>query len=522
MPDVSLLLSQPAGTAGTFELDRTRVGRNEDITLMDMSSQLLPDSIEQGRDGAGEPSMLDDLDLDIDIGDPDEALGDETSIEIGRKAPAPRPVEDDLFSEFGVHKGLDGDDDRLLADDPSHALHDHDATANFHFGGDDDMALGGDAMHLDMDDPADAAAAVAFAAPTPGRFTRDSESPLSSVGSVERRMQEQGQGNLLDESTAFEPAPEEESSLHQPQRVKKRKIIQLDAETALRSGQIKEQQENRSNILKPVSYLSRDPVMLGLEIMQRTGGFVSSIFGDDRAKGWAPELRELLSLDAVRQSGERKRKRDSGIADMGEDGQSPVAGKFPGLAIDKDMPEGGAVGETTLGDDLIDLPADDGIRPPIDDDSGMADARIMDDEEHEALSPANPNFDDTVAPLLHPADSGPVSLGTKHAVHLLRERFGGSASDDSASQQKKANVLFQDLLPERHTSKADATKMFFEVLVLATKDAVKVEQAEGVLGGPIRVRGKRGLWGAWAEEEAGGEIEEQNQMPVSTSIAVEA
>jgi cohesin complex subunit SCC1 len=101
-----------------------------------------------------------------------------------------------------------------------------------------------------------------------------------------------------------------------------------------------------------------------------------------------------------------------------------------------------------------------------------------------------------------------VSLGTKHAVHLLRDRFGAEAAD-SPDKRKKASVLFQDLLPEATTSKADATKMFFEVLVLATKDAVKVEQQEGLLGGPIRVRGKRGLWGAWAEREAGGEIEEE-------------
>jgi cohesin complex subunit SCC1 len=69
-------------------------------------------------------------------------------------------------------------------------------------------------------------------------------------------------------------------------------------------------------------------------------------------------------------------------------------------------------------------------------------------------------------------------------------------------------VLFQELLPERSTSRADATKMFFEVLVLATKDAVKVEQkGEGRIGAPIRLRAKRGLWGAWAEQSAGGNLE---------------
>ncbi len=141
----------------------------------------------------------------------------------------------------------------------------------------------------------------------------------------------------------------------------------------------------------------------------------------------------------------------------------------------------------------------------------------MDDDEHnpsaglDSQSPG-PNFDDTIAPLVHPADSGPVSLGTKHAVHLLRDRFGPEAAN-SPDKRKKASVLFQDLLPEPTTSKADATKMFFEVLVLATKDAVKVEQQEALLGGPIRIRGKRGLWGDWAEREAGGALAEEETGP---------
>ena len=51
--------------------------------------------------------------------------------------------------------------------------------------------------------------------------------------------------------------------------------------------------------------------------------------------------------------------------------------------------------------------------------------------------------------------------------------------------------------------------MFFECLVLATKDAIKIEQGEA-LGAPIRVRGKRGLWGDWAERDAGGEMAQQD------------
>ena len=529
MPDFMALLSQPAGSAAAFDVDRTRVGRNEDITLMDMSSQLLADSIEIGRDGPGEPSVLDDIDLEIDIGeDPIDAIGDETSIEIGRHAPPERPMEDDLFSDFGPRKSVMDQDD--LADEASHAFPEE--PDNLAFGADDEGGFVGNGMdmNMDFDGPVNAAdIAAAMIAPTPGIFQRESESPLSSVGSVERRMLVEQPDHALNESASFEPEVEEDSRIYQPQRIKKRKIIPLDAETALRSGQIKEQQEDRSNILKPASYLPRDPMMLTLEIMQRTGGFVSSIFGEDRAKGWAPELRDILSLDAIRRSGELKRKRDSGIADMdaGEDGNSPVAGKFARLAMAHDgeaaLTEGGAVQPSTVvaDDEIIDIPADDGMPAIPDDDSGLPEPRIVDDDEHEAMSPIDRSFDDTVAPMPHPADSGPVSLGTKRAVHLLRDRFGAGAMDSSV-QQKKSNVLFQDLLPEQSTTKVDATKMFFEVLVLATKDAVKVEQAEGVLGGPIRVRGKRGLWGAWAEEEAGGEIEAPRELRTLTAVAVGA
>jgi cohesin complex subunit SCC1 len=156
------------------------------------------------------------------------------------------------------------------------------------------------------------------------------------------------------------------------------------------------------------------------------------------------------------------------------------------------------LGERSVGPDgtILEIPADEGFAPQDDDDHQPREGSPM------------PAFDDTTMPIVHPEDSGPVSLGTKHAVHVLRDLFGAEAATNE-EKRKKTSVVFQDLLPAERTTKADATKMFFECLVLATKDAVKVEQKEGSLGGPIRVRGKRGLWGAWAEREAGGEIANQ-------------
>jgi cohesin complex subunit SCC1 len=255
-------------------------------------------------------------------------------------------------------------------------------------------------------------------------------------------------------------------------------------------------------------------MLLTLMAMQKNGGFVSNILGDGRGKGWAPEIRGVLSLELVRRSGELKRKRDSGIG-LGEEEEE--ARKTPRLDIEEEgeamefgAGDDGFGADHTLGGDgeTFNIPGDGDLR--LAEDDGIA---LAGDEED--LSPQG-NFDDTTAPLIHPADNGPVSQGTKHAVHLLRERFGGT----TGTPKKSASVLFQDLLPQQTTNKSDATKMFFEVLVLATKDAVKVEQDGEALGANIRLRAKRGLWGAWAEKDAGGEIAQQEGT--QTAGAVEA
>lgn len=52
--------------------------------------------------------------------------------------------------------------------------------------------------------------------------------------------------------------------------------------------------------------------------------------------------------------------------------------------------------------------------------------------------------------------------------------------------------------------------MFFEVLVLATKDAVEVHQAKGF--GGIEIRQKKGLWGAWAEEKDSQQVADEEEQ----------
>lgn len=453
---------------------------------LNWNSQVLSDplSIEIGRHepARDERAEFDEEDMNIDL-DLDLGLDDGPSIEVGRKAPPPRNLEDDLIGDedkFQHDFGYDENTRTRLSSRVPSLIEDRD----------DEVPDNGGMLLDDADDfilPMDDAPPPRPAVPDDPRLNRASQSPLSSVRSSVVRD--------FDATSINEGG--DEASMHQAtHKAKKRKIIQTDSETMLSSTQIKQQQVDRSAILKPASYLCRDPMLLNLMNMQKNGDFVSSIMGEGRAKGWAPELRGILSIEVVRKSGELKRKRDSDVADVGEEEVQVGMGDMPQLEIPEDDTFGPADENLGLGDAAarensatIDLPADDGFFPARDDRGAGIDGREDDEEDYEA---ARDQFDDTTAPLLHPMEQGAVSQGTKHAVHLLRDRFGSSA-DGSPSQQKKANILFQQLLPEATTSKADATKMFFEVLVLATKDAVKVEQAEDTLSGPLRIRAKRGL-----------------------------
>lgn len=500
MPDASFLLSQ---MDDDLHLNRKRRAGSRDINLQDdlQGSQFLQNSIENrnlDEDLVLDP--MDDIDLGLDFGldlDDFNVNGkNDRSIEVGRDAPAARAAEDDILSELDVQ----------VPSKESFVRDDRDVSLNLDFGGDDGVRMADDDGDVDMfDNIGDQPDVSALpAAPTIDR-ARISESPLSDVDDADVA---EGQRNFNNTSLYEQPGDETEQSIFRnpAQRARRHKVLQMDQEIELTNTKIKEQQQNRDKITKPQSFLPRDPELLALMEMQKNGGFITNIMNGGRSAGWAPELQGMLSLAAVRKAGDLKRKRDSGIADM--DGEDDGPNKSPRLELGEDeedlaagLGDAGLGREETINADgtMMEMPGDDGFMMAQDDDHD-ATAGLVD-------SPG-PNFDETTAPLVHPADSGPVSLGTKHAVHLLRDRFGPEAAS-SPDKRKKASVLFQDLLPEATTSRADATKMFFEVLVLATKDAVKVEQQEALLGGPIRVRGKRGLWGDWAEREAGGEIEEE-------------
>lgn len=445
---------------------------------MDFGSQLLPDSSFR-RSVSQEPPRLEDHTLvDLDLGEDETPLGHDFSMEVGRDAPAPRPVEEDLFSDAGKFNDVDlpldlGEDDAPLDkmdlgnDGPQDTFLQADDTIDL--GNEEGPALDGE------EDESDRASDLSDMADAEVEKLRPAED------NTFHQEPEEHEGNQEEER--------DEVTVQHAQRSKRRKVeplMQADEETGYSGPQIKQLHENRADIMKPMSTLPRDPVLLTLMNMQKNGDFVSNVMGGGRGRGWAPELRDLLSFDAVKKAGELKRKRDSGISDMDVE-----AATAPALDLGEEeaivpVDEGLGLDSTLNQRSEIEFPGDD-------DEQGL---RMSDDE---GMNQPLDDLDDTI----EPADSGPVSIGTKHAVHILRDRLG-----ESATEQKKS-VKFQELLPEKKSSKADATKMFFEILVLATKDAVQVEQRPDAVGGPLKIRGKRALWGSWAEETTGGESASQ-------------
>nr|KMM65523.1 kleisin [Coccidioides posadasii RMSCC 3488] len=484
--DTSILFSQP------LQLEQHD---KRPMSSLGWSSQLLPDSSSPEKARAVErPHLEDDTGLVLDLGeDEDIPLGHDTSIEIGREAPAARPVGEDLFSEepqlfnddLDLDLGMDaaplhkfgGNDTRLAQEEIDKAVQQE-----------EDVAMGG-MGELDVPIAED----TTIMPDQESELLQDSQSPLSSArSSVVRDLED--------------PFMSEDAvTARQQQRAKRRKLIKPDNETFFSATKIKLQQDDRTKILKPESFLSflpRDPVLLTLMTMQEKGQFATSVMGGSGVYSWAPELRNMLSIDSVRQAGQLKRKRDSGVSDMDIDGGE----KAPRLELEED--EGivhldeavglGCESSSVLNATEVHLPVEDEAQPrPV--------GEGWSDEEGIGHRDEYEDGDTTIQPI----DSGPISLGTKHAVHILRDQFGAPPSADTPSQSRGKSVLFQDLLPEKQTSKSDATKMFFEVLVLATKDAVKVEQSSNTIGGRLRIKGKQALWGSWAETEAGGEIASQ-------------
>lgn len=459
-----------------FPLTQQPQAQIEDRTIDyedDWTSSLDPQTQDDTGTGIGAAPLHDD-DLGLDLGE-DVGLEDTTiSIQVGRGEATPRAGEPSILPTYddGDDLGLDlGEDDELgnttarIQDEPMVGL-------------DDDQAP------IDIDEEA------AIRGATVGR----EDSPLSEADPEFMAEADRTFTELQDDLA------EEQVVAQQRQTTRRFKPMVADRETVLHNSEIKAWGNDTSRLLKPQSLLPQDPELLALLELQRSGNFVTNAMNDAFGTGWAPEIQGLLSFDIVVRSGQ-KRKRDSGIADVAsEDEHSDKSPRLDRPQGDEDVmidDEGVEIRDLSQSPGRLPSEIPETHEPIAENDPTLGDVVLGEDDE--GIYPIEGGFDETTMPLVHPADSGPISVGTQHAVHLLREVFGSSPAADSPASQSRKSVLLQDLIPEGRTSREDATKMFFETLVLATKDAIKVEQKSDQLGLPIRVRAKRGLWGQWAE-----------------------
>ncbi|KAF8424966.1 Rec8 like protein-domain-containing protein [Tirmania nivea] len=522
--DLGLDIGEP------LQVEDKRPSRSSNVKERNLLEEDEDISIEMGRDrapsrGMSEDFTRDDFQLDVTMG------GTTPKARPRGRSEQPLQLDEDLNlrgDDFGANQTLDWQ--AGVGEEISAILgpQQHDITA---------ASLGLDSLED-------------FRIPDHGDGkgqNRDSMSPLSSVrSSMERELEAEIRPKagmldmtFVDDAREGSKEPEEVAVAAKPSAPRKRFLVE-DAVTEIKSKQIKAQQEDRSKILKEPSFLPRDAGVLALVTMQRTGGFASSIF---YPKNIHPDLAGLLSPEFVKRMAAAKRKRGEEQAAEGGDGagkESPAKRIQLDLGDDSMLEAGMAAAEAAAaeakqrddedddnhGDDSGEL-LDFGERdaPVVDDDTFM----LAGDETLRAgfhiddvgiNGPSSHDEGDILPGIREPTSTCPLSQQTIAAVHLLRSEFSAAAdvtgSPSGAQQRRQSAALnreqrkFQDLLPPATTSRVDATKMFFEVLVLATKDAVKVKQEKG-FGGDIFIAPKMGLWGKWAEEKDEQQIAEEEQ-----------
>lgn len=416
------MLQKPSHMASSQHVSSLR-----DITLPD-----LDDTIDIGR-GASRAHDLDDfaedadLDLGLDFGFDDDGLqtipeGDATEgqIEIGLEAPE---VDRSLGDELGMDTsmGLDIDDDMGMPLSPE---------GNLDLAGPESPAT---PIH-DADILGDNVS-VAHA----------EEAPEASVVGEDAHAAEV-------EKTAMLPP-------RRTRTVAKRRA-QVDDVTHIHisNSQIT---ENRKLINKDHSSLPADPKSLALlNLSQDPNQFVNFLYHPMRLH---PELSRLVNPEFVSQMMKRKRSL-SDIAPV----ESAKSARTASPEVELD--DGENRFEDTQFD--IDITADapetagsDGQQPESPrfdadfDELDLPQVSLVQDEEGQDEEEA-----DEEAAAATTGTSG-ISRNTIKAVGMLRENL----------VQEKDSAIFNSVLGP-NPNKSTKVKMFFEMLVLATKDAVKLEQ----------------------------------------------
>lgn len=264
------------------------------------------------------------------------------------------------------------------------------------------------------------------------------------------------------------PRPEDAADQTTPRPAKqaprKRKIVE-DAATEIPSRTVSLNLRDTSAIRKKQRFLNADPVMLSLQHKSTTGGFAVDVFGPPNLN---PSIRNLLAPDFLRRMAaiRLKRKRDATLEPDAEDEVENAAKErrvgdesISEIQLDPlselDLPEM----------NLMPIPEDDSLLPALETESVGA-MPASDGPQYATLEP--PMSDSIEAPQTQAETQTQVaSIDTKEAVQHIRETL---------EESRRSTVSFEGLAAG--TSRAAASELFFQVLLLATKDAIKVKQGK--------------------------------------------
>lgn len=488
-PNLDLGPEFPLLQRATTMISSQHISSLRDITLPD-----LDDTIDIGR-GASRAHDLDELagDADLDLGldfamDDDAALytvpeevGDATEgqIEIGLEAPT---VDRSLGDELGI--------------DTSMAI---DMGLDDELGSPSSPNLG-----LELVGPA-----------TPATPTHDADilgdvSVAIDFGPDEALTER----SLLGEDAAARAATENEGAEKAPPRrtrtVKRRAHVDDITEIRTSNSQI---MENRKSIIREHWSLPADPTDFALmSLSTDSNKFVNSLYHPLRLH---PELSRLVNPEFVSQMMKRKRS----LTDIREE-ELDVA---KAARLTSPAPsEGEQDDQNRFEDTQMDIEAfgaeDEGPLTGLGrmdeggdfDDLDLPHISLVQDEEEEGQD-ENEEEDETGSATT--TGSGTAGTGisrhTIKAASMLKENL--IVPNDSA--------YFQTMLGPT-PSKSTKVKMFFEMLVLATKDAVKLEQTEAF--GNIEVTAKHHLFDSDWDAPAPASSVAATAAPTDAPVPVEA
>jgi len=376
----------------------------------------------------------------------DFALDDSRSFSVERGRDA---MSVNLDDEFGSIKGFNEDMD--LGIDKRSALGEEDDGLGAGFGeggfgdGDLDFGFGEDLPIAPIDNP-------------------ENRTPPHEHPNIDFT------NSLLHPEEAPQEAHEEEAQPIIAKLIRKRKLLVADSEIEISKKEYSQHLNDTSSIIKKQRFLPRHASLMTLLEARVQGRLAEHIFYPPSIH---PDLRAMFNPEYIRRFGrDGKRKRGEEL------GMTPKKARIevPAILEEQGFGDGGFGDfgqDSGFGEGFGEL--DFGERPPS----------AIPEERQRTSSPSVIDEQFPEEEEVPTSITGSMSHSTVVAAQLLQKELSPGATVTLDDLTEKAVVGGQ-------VKREDAVKMFFECLVLASRDVIRVQQKSGF--GEIRVQAKDALF----------------------------